>query len=118
MSQSLVIILSLKTSQSLIVTQKLKKTQKVNLMMIQILMVLLNLMVIQPLTMVMPMKVKFVKMVQLLKPDHKGIVRSNRFAKFDMLQDTKIDSEGEVIQCAMLVDSKPVSVEEVLKKKV
>ncbi|XP_050920040.1 uncharacterized protein LOC127137641 [Lathyrus oleraceus] len=27
-----------------------------------------------------------------------------RFAEFDMLQDTKVDSKGEVIQCAMLVD--------------
>ena len=35
-----------------------------------------------------------------------------------MLQDTEIDSEGEVIQCAMLVDFEPLSVEEVLNKKV
>src|SRR3954463_1547 len=41
-----------------------------------------------------------------------------RFADFDMLQDTEVDSEGEVIQCAMLVDSEPVSIEEALKKKV
>lgn len=35
-----------------------------------------------------------------------------------MLQDTKVYSEGEVIHCAMLVDSEPVSTEEALKKKV
>ena len=35
-----------------------------------------------------------------------------------MLQDTKVDSEGEVIQCVMLVDSEPVSTEEALKKQV
>ncbi|XP_050919106.1 uncharacterized mitochondrial protein AtMg00820-like [Lathyrus oleraceus] len=35
-----------------------------------------------------------------------------------MLQDTEIDSKGEVIQCVMLVDSEPVSTEETLKKKV
>ena len=35
-----------------------------------------------------------------------------------MLQDTEVDSKGEVIQCAILVDSEPVSVEEALKKKV
>lgn len=40
------------------------------------------------------------------------------FAEFDMLQDTKIDFEGEVIQHAMLVDSEPVSMEETLKHKV
>ena len=32
-----------------------------------------------------------------------------------MLQDTEVDSEGEVIQRAMLVDSKPVSMEEALE---
>ena len=41
-----------------------------------------------------------------------------RFAGFDMLQDTEVDSEGEVIQCAMLVDSEPVSTEEALKQQV
>lgn len=35
-----------------------------------------------------------------------------------MLQDTEIDSEGQVIQCAILVDSELVSTEEALKKKV
>ncbi|KAK2439768.1 hypothetical protein QL285_011252 [Trifolium repens] len=35
-----------------------------------------------------------------------------------MLQDTEVDSEGEVIQCAMLVDSEPVSTEEALKQQV
>lgn len=40
------------------------------------------------------------------------------FAEFDMLQDTEIDFEGEVIQLSMLVDSEPVSTEESLKKKV
>ena len=35
-----------------------------------------------------------------------------------MLQDTEVDSEGEIVQCAMLVDSEPVSVKEALKKKV
>ncbi|WJX32266.1 hypothetical protein P8452_20610 [Trifolium repens] len=35
-----------------------------------------------------------------------------------MLQDTEVDSEGEVIQCAMLVDSEPVSIEEALKQQV
>jgi hypothetical protein len=42
----------------------------------------------------------------------------SRFAEFDMLQDTEIDSEGEIIQCAMLVDSEPVSTEEALKQQV
>ncbi|XP_050889918.1 uncharacterized protein LOC127095246 [Lathyrus oleraceus] len=41
-----------------------------------------------------------------------------RFAEFDILQDTEIDSEGEVIMCDMLVDSETVSVEEALKTKV
>ncbi|KAI5434848.1 hypothetical protein KIW84_021603 [Lathyrus oleraceus] len=41
-----------------------------------------------------------------------------RFAKFYMLQHTKINSEGEVIQCSMLVDSETVSTEEALKQKV
>ena len=41
-----------------------------------------------------------------------------RFAEFDMLQDTEVGFEGEVIQCAMLVDYEPVSTEETLKKKV
>ena len=40
-----------------------------------------------------------------------------RFADLDMLQDTEVNSEGEVIQCAMLVDSKPLGIEEALKKK-
>ena len=40
-----------------------------------------------------------------------------RYAEFDMLQDTEVDSEGEVIQCAMLVDSEPISTEEALKQK-
>ena len=35
-----------------------------------------------------------------------------------MLQDTQVDYEGEVIQCAMLVDSEPITTEEALKKKV
>ena len=35
-----------------------------------------------------------------------------------MLPDTEVDSEGEVVQCAMLVDFGPVSTEEALKKKV
>src|SRR3954464_15637351 len=35
-----------------------------------------------------------------------------------MLKDTEVDSEGEVIRCAMLLDSKPVGIEEALKKKV
>jgi hypothetical protein len=35
-----------------------------------------------------------------------------------MLQDTEVDSEGEIVQCAMLVDSEPVGIEEALKKKV
>ncbi|XP_050896772.1 uncharacterized protein LOC127103564 [Lathyrus oleraceus] len=39
-----------------------------------------------------------------------------RFAEFDMLQDTEVDSEGEVIQRAMLVDSEPVRMEEALKE--
>lgn len=34
-----------------------------------------------------------------------------------MLQDTKIDSEGEVIQYTMLVDFEPVNTKEALKKK-
>ncbi|XP_050876924.1 ribosome biogenesis protein ERB1-like [Lathyrus oleraceus] len=41
-----------------------------------------------------------------------------RFTEFDMLQDIEVDFEGEVVQCAMLVDSELVSVEEALKKKV
>jgi hypothetical protein len=41
-----------------------------------------------------------------------------RFADFDMFQDIEVDSEGDVIQCAMLVDSEPVGIEEALKKKV
>lgn len=41
-----------------------------------------------------------------------------RFVEIDMLQDTEINYEGEVIQCALLVDSEPVSTEESLKKKV
>ena len=35
-----------------------------------------------------------------------------------MLQDTEVDLEGKVIQCAMLVDSEPLGIEEALKKKV
>ena len=35
-----------------------------------------------------------------------------------MLQDTKVDSEGEIVQCVMLVDCEPVNIEEALKKKV
>ena len=35
-----------------------------------------------------------------------------------MLQDTEVDSEGEFIECVMLVDSEPVSTEETLKQKV
>lgn len=35
-----------------------------------------------------------------------------------MLYDTKIDSEEEVIQCAIFVDYEPVSTKEALKKKV
>lgn len=35
-----------------------------------------------------------------------------------MLQDTEVDSEGEVIQYAMLVDYEPVNTEEALKQKV
>ena len=35
-----------------------------------------------------------------------------------MLQDTEVDSEGEVIQCAMLVDSEPVSTKDALKHQV
>ena len=38
-----------------------------------------------------------------------------RFAEFDMMLDTEVNSEGEVIQCAMLVDSEPVSTKEALK---
>ena len=34
-----------------------------------------------------------------------------------MLQDNEVDSEGEVVQCAMLVDSEPVGIEEALKEK-
>lgn len=34
-----------------------------------------------------------------------------------MLEDTEVDSKWEVIQCAMLVDSEPVSTEEALKQK-
>ncbi|XP_050890894.1 uncharacterized protein LOC127096355 [Lathyrus oleraceus] len=34
-----------------------------------------------------------------------------RFAEFDMLQDTEVDPEGEVVQCVMLIDSELVSVE-------
>ncbi|XP_058761033.1 uncharacterized protein LOC131634384 [Vicia villosa] len=41
-----------------------------------------------------------------------------RFAEFDMLRDTEIDSKGEVIQCAMMVDFESVSINEALKKKV
>ncbi|XP_058758940.1 uncharacterized protein LOC131632176 [Vicia villosa] len=33
-------------------------------------------------------------------------------------QDTEVDSEGKVVQCATLVDSEPVGIEEALKKKV
>ncbi|XP_050876199.1 uncharacterized protein LOC127079889 [Lathyrus oleraceus] len=43
---------------------------------------------------------------------------SRRFVEFDMLQDTEIYFKGEVIQCAMLVDSEPESTEEALKQKV
>ncbi|XP_050918789.1 uncharacterized mitochondrial protein AtMg00820-like [Lathyrus oleraceus] len=35
-----------------------------------------------------------------------------------MLQNTEVDFVGEIIQCAMLVDSEPVSTEEALKQKV
>ena len=35
-----------------------------------------------------------------------------------MMRHTEIDSEGEVIQCAMVIDSEPVSTEDALKKKV
>ena len=35
-----------------------------------------------------------------------------------MLQDTEVDSKGEVIQCAMSVDSELLGIEEALKKKV
>ncbi|XP_050889175.1 uncharacterized mitochondrial protein AtMg00820-like [Lathyrus oleraceus] len=35
-----------------------------------------------------------------------------------MLQDTEVDSKGEVIQCAILVGYEPVSTEEALKKRV
>ena len=35
-----------------------------------------------------------------------------------MLHDTEVDSEGEIVQCATLVDSEPVGIEEALKKKV
>src|SRR3954467_6815268 len=31
-----------------------------------------------------------------------------RFTDYDMLQDTEVDSEGDVIQCAMIADSEPV----------
>lgn len=41
-----------------------------------------------------------------------------RLENFDLLQNTKIDSEREVIQSAMMVDSKHVSINEVLKKNV
>ncbi|XP_050893510.1 uncharacterized protein LOC127100401 [Lathyrus oleraceus] len=41
-----------------------------------------------------------------------------RFIELGMLQDTIIDSEREVIQCSILVDSELVSIEEMLKKKV
>ena len=42
----------------------------------------------------------------------------SRFADFSMLHDTEVDSEGEIVQCAMLVDSEPVGIEEAVKKKV
>ena len=35
-----------------------------------------------------------------------------------MLHDTEVDSEEEIIQCAMLVDSELVGIEEALKQKV
>ncbi|KAK2435129.1 hypothetical protein QL285_020206 [Trifolium repens] len=35
-----------------------------------------------------------------------------------MLQDAEVDSKGEVVQCAMLEDSEPVSTKEALKQKV
>ncbi|KAK2378279.1 hypothetical protein QL285_078848 [Trifolium repens] len=41
-----------------------------------------------------------------------------RLAEFDMLQDAEVDSKGEVVQCAMLEDSEPVSTKEALKQKV
>ncbi|XP_050902741.1 uncharacterized protein LOC127115177 [Lathyrus oleraceus] len=43
---------------------------------------------------------------------------SRRFAEFDILQDTESDSEGEIIQCSMLVDYEPMSMEEALNHKV
>ena len=39
-------------------------------------------------------------------------------ADFELLRDTKIDFEGEVIQSAMTEDSKPVIINQTLKKKV
>ena len=33
-----------------------------------------------------------------------------------MLQDTEVDSEGEIVQCAMLVYFEPVGIEEAPKK--
>lgn len=41
-----------------------------------------------------------------------------RLVDFELLQDTEIDSEGEVIHSAMIVDFEPVSINEALKKKV
>ncbi|KAK2364715.1 hypothetical protein QL285_089556 [Trifolium repens] len=41
-----------------------------------------------------------------------------RLAESDMLQDAEVDSKGEVVQCAMLEDSEPVSTKEALKQKV
>ncbi|XP_050890150.1 uncharacterized protein LOC127095512 [Lathyrus oleraceus] len=43
---------------------------------------------------------------------------TRRFAEFDMLQHTEVDSEGEFIQCSMFVFFEPVSTEEALKHKV
>ncbi|XP_058783329.1 uncharacterized protein LOC131658007 [Vicia villosa] len=40
-----------------------------------------------------------------------------RFVEFDMLRDTKIDSEGEFIQCAMLVEYELVNTEKHSRKK-
>lgn len=41
-----------------------------------------------------------------------------RHVDFDLRQDTKIDSKGEVIHSVMMVDFEPVSTNEALKNKV
>lgn len=41
-----------------------------------------------------------------------------RLAIFKLIQDKEIDSEGEVIHCALLADVEPVSIGEEFKKKV